>query len=195
MVAASANNAGNSVSENGDVAYFSGYDIKRYRDGTTTNITSDGGTTYWNVYPLTDGTNVVFRRTPTNHVEQSEIWLFDGLSLSMLAPSRNVEVNPITDYVVNGGWTAFTKGDGSGGVAVWTRSPAGALQMVAGPGSSPRIRGVGTDGSVIFESGGNRYFAPVSGSPIRISSVYGAVVWGNGHFVVILGNAAFIVNP
>ena len=194
LIAASANNAGNSVSGNGDAAYSSGYDVKRYRDGTTTNITSDGAT-YWNVSPLTDGTNVVFRRSPTNHVEQSEIWLFDGLSMSMLAPSRNVEVNPITDYVVNGGWTAFTKDDGSGNVGVWTRSPAGALQVVAGSGSSPRIRGVGTDGSVIFESGGNRYFAPASGSPTRISSVYGAVVWDNGHFVMILGNAAFIVNP
>jgi hypothetical protein len=190
-----AGNTSNSVSDNGDVAFWTtAGEIVRYRNGTKTSITSDGGSIL-NFYPLTDGTNIVFRRSPPGLPAQFEIWLFDGSTLSMLAPSRTGDPQSVTDYVVNGGWTAFTKDDGAGSSQVWTRSPAGTLQAVAGSGPSPKIRALGTDGSVVFDSGIDRYYVGSAGTPTRISSSNGAVVWDSGHFVMILGSTALTVNP
>jgi hypothetical protein len=190
-----ASNTNNSVSENGDVAFWAPPgEIVRYRNGAKTSITSDGGSPL-NFYPLTDGTNIVFLRSPSGNPNQFEIWLYDGSTLSMLAPSRTGDPHSVTDYVVNGGWTAFTKDDGAGGFQVWTRAPAGALQAVPGSGSSPKIRALGPDGSVIFDSGINRYYAAPGGTPTRVSSIHGTAVWDSGHFVMILGSTALTVNP
>ena len=190
-----AGNTSNSVSENGDVAFWTtGGDIVRYRNGSKTNITTDGGSIS-SFYPVTDGTNIVFRRSPPGNPNQFEIWFSDGSTLSMLAPSRNGDPQSVTDYVVNGGWTAFTKDDGAGGFQVWTRSAAGALQAVPGSGPSPKIRALAPDGSVIFDSGINRYYAAPGGAPTRVSSFHGTVVWDSGHFVMILGSTALTVNP
>jgi hypothetical protein len=191
-----ASNAYNSVSDNGDVAFWAPPgEIIRYRNGTKTSVTSDGGSAL-NFYPLTDGTNIVFRRSPSGNPDQFEIWLYDGSTLSMLAPSRNGNAQSFTDYVVNGGWTAFTKDDGAGGFQVWTRSPTGTLQAVAGSsGPSPKIRALSPDGSVIFDSNIDRYYAAPGGTPTRVSSFHGTVVWDSGHFVMLLGSTALIVNP
>jgi hypothetical protein len=195
LIDTTAGNNGNSVSENGDVAFWATPgEIIRYRNGAKTNITSDGGSIF-NFYPLTDGTNIVFRRSPPGNPNQFEIWLSDGSTLSMLAPSRNGDAQSVTDYVVNGGWTAFTKDDGAGGFQVWTRSPAGALQAVPGSGSSPKIRALAPNGSLIFDSGVNRYYAAPGGMPTRVSSFHGTVVWDSDHFVMILGSTALTVNP
>jgi len=190
-----ASNANNSVAENGDVAFWTtAGEIVRYRNGAETNVTSDGGSIK-DFYPLTDGINIVFRRSPPTNPDQFEIWLYDGSTLSMLAPSRNGNAQSVTDYVVNGGWTAFTKDDGSGGFQVWTRSPTGTLQAVAGSGPSPKIRALGPDGSVIFDSNVDRYYAAPGGTPTRVSSFHGTVVWDSGHFVMLLGSTALTINP
>jgi len=195
LIDTTAANTNNSVSENGDVAFSTtAGEIVRYRNGTETSVTSDGGSIK-NFYPVTDGTNIVFRRSPPSNPDQFEIWLYDGSTLSMLAPSRNGNAQSVTDYVVNGGWTAFTKGDGTGGFQVWTRSPAGALQAVPSSGPSPKIRALGPDGSLIFDSNIDRYYAAPGGTPTRVSSFHGTVVWDSGHFVMLLGSTALTVNP
>jgi hypothetical protein len=196
LISSSSANSENSVGENGDVAYAnSSYDVIRFRAGTNTNITSDNGVNWWNFAPLTDGTNIVFLRRPPSVVFAEEIWLFDGTALSMLAASRGSNVLPLYDYEVNGGWTAFTKADASGFAQVWTRSPSGVLRAVSAFATSSRIRALGTDGSVVFDSDVDRYFASATGSPTRMSASNGSVVWRSGHFIMMLGNAAFTVSP
>jgi hypothetical protein len=195
MIDTTAENGCNSVSENGDVAYWTtSGEIMRYRNGIKTNITADGGATR-NFCPVTDGTNIAFRRNPPNQPSQFEIWLFDGTALSMLAPSRTGDLTSTTDYVANGGWIAFTKDDGAGGLQVWTRSPAGLLQGVPGSGPSRKIRALAIDGSMIFDQGVDRFYATPGGTPTRVSSSRGTVVWDTGHFVTLLGSTALIVNP
>jgi hypothetical protein len=196
-IATNAGNTDNSVAENGDVAYWnSSYDIVRYRAGISTPVTSDDDTQYWNTYPLTDGTNIVFRHhTPCCAGSRMAIWLFDGTSLSELAPATRSEISPLQDYAVNGGWTAFTKTDASLRAQVWTRSPSGVLRAVSALATSSTIRGVGSDGSVIFDNGGDRYFATSTGAPGRIASSLGQVVWRDGRFLILVGNSAFTVVP
>ncbi|PYO08463.1 MAG: hypothetical protein DMD30_08230 [Gemmatimonadetes bacterium] len=196
LISNSSGNTENSVGENGDVAYWNlSHDVLRFRGGSNTNITSDNGVNWLNVYPLTDGTNIVFLRRPTGVYDGAEIWLFDGTALSMLAPFRSIQVLPHSDYEVNGGWTAFTKADASGFAQVWTRSPSGVLRAVSAFATSSRIRALGTDGSVVFDTDVDRYFASATGSPTRISASNGSVVWRSGHFIMMLGNAAFTVSP
>jgi hypothetical protein len=196
LISSSSGNSENSVGENGDVAYWNlSHDVVRFRGGTNTNITSDNGVNWLNINPLTDGTNIVFLRRPTGVLYGAEVWFFDGTALSMLAPFRSIEVLPHYDYEVNGGWTAFTKVDASGFAQVWTRAPSGVLRAVSAFGTSSRIRALGTDGSVVFDNGLDRYFASATGSPTRISASNGSVVWRSGHLIMMLGNAAFTVSP
>jgi hypothetical protein len=196
LVASSANEP--SVSENGDVAYWStSFNIFRYRGTTSTPITSDDGATRWNLFPRTDGINIVFIRHPpccTTQTSQAEVWMFDGTSLSMLAPARNRDLGR-GDYALNAGWTAFSKADESFRDQVWTRSPTGVLTAVTAFGSNSWIRALGNDGSVIIDNGKDRYLAGPAGSPTRIGSSLGNVVWRNGRFLILIGNSAFTITP
>jgi len=195
LVSSSSGSDANSVSENGDVAYRnSSNDIVRFRDGTNT-IISDNPVDWWNNFPLTDGTNIVFFRLQTG---VSDIMLFDGTALNFLASTpttTGIQVSPHYDYEVNAGWTAFTKVDASGFAQVWTRSPSGVLRAVSTFATSSRIRALGTDGSVVFDTGVDRYLASATGSPTRISGANGSVVWRSAHFIMMLGNEAFTVSP
>jgi hypothetical protein len=199
LISGSVGNSEDGVAENGDVAYWSmSYDIFRYRAGDTLRVTSESDAN-WNVYPVTDGINIVFRRTTPccsgSSAPEEEIWLFDGSSLSMLSPARASSVAPNYDYAVTGGWTAFTKVDASAHTQVWTRSPTGALRSVSALGTSSVVRALGSDGSVIFDAGHDRYFAGPSSAPVRVGSSAGNVIWRDGRFVVLIGNSAFTVNP
>jgi hypothetical protein len=198
LVASSSGNTENDVSENGDVVYWNGsYDIFRYRSSTITPITSDDDAVRWNTYPVTDGINVVFRRHPPCCAtpQPMEIWMFDGSSLSMLAPAGHSDVSPRTNYAVNAGWTAFTKDDASANAQIWTRSPTGTLRAVSDFATSSWIAALGSDGSVVFDNPNGRYLAGPSSAPIRIGSTSGTVAWDQDHFVVLLGNSAFTVTP
>jgi hypothetical protein len=196
LIATSAAITINSLGENGDVAYTnSSYVITRYRGSTNTAISDGSGGQFWDVGPFTDGVNVVFERVPPCCTgSHTEVWLYDGTSLIMLAQS-DVTSAPVSDYVVNGGWTAFTTPDASLQRQIWTRSPTGTLQQVSALGRSSFIRALGTDGSVIFDSGNDRYLATSGGLPARIGSSLGSVVWRNGRFLVLIGNSAFTVTP
>ena len=197
LVAQSSGNTDNDVAENGDVAYWtSSYDVVRYRDGTNTPVTTDGSLSNKNVYPLTDGTNIVFIKTATDPGSGGELWLFDGISTSLLSRSPAGQgVVPRLDYEVSGGWTAFTKPDAAAISQVLTRSPAGVLRQVSALGSRSRIRALGSDGSVVFDNAADRYYVGPSGSPVRVSSSLGTVVWRTDHFVTMIGNEAFRLVP
>jgi hypothetical protein len=196
-IAAASGNTENDVADNGDVAYWTAtYNVLRYRSGTTTAVTSDGGTTRWNTYPLTDGVNVVFRRHPPccPPTATSEIALYDGSTVTLLAAGVR-DVLPGNDYEVNAGWTAFTKPDVSGSWQVWTRSPTGALRQVSIFGSTSIIRALAPDGSVVFDNGANRYHAGPARAPVRVGSAQGFVRWRDNRFVSFIGTEAFAIVP
>jgi hypothetical protein len=80
VVAGDAGNWENDVTPAGDVAFWSygpAYQIKLYRYGTVEQITHDDR--LWNVYPVTDGTNTVYRKQdPCCGAQQYSTWLYDG---------------------------------------------------------------------------------------------------------------------
>jgi hypothetical protein len=196
IAALNASVSGNSVAENGNVAYETGYNIALYNGSSTIAITSDVYTSHVNVWPVTDGTNVVFIHRPWGSSgSDDEIWLYDGATTSVLSPPRNKGVVPGGDYVVNAGWVAFTKIDAAFIAQVWTRSPTGTVRAVSAVGASALIRALASDGSVVFDGGTSRYLAGPASAPQRISAANGTVVWRDGRFVMLLGNSAFAISP
>lgn len=192
LVAGDAQPEGNSVSENGDVAYWTkSADVFLYHGSSARAITSDPDSLR-NWYPLTDGTNVVFLHSSTSN---PDIWLYNGATTAVLMPGTTPSVRPEVDYRVNGGWTAFTKVDANFVKQVWTRSPTGVLRAVTTLGNSAVIRALGTDGSVVFDSGNDRYFAGSASAPQRVAYAMGSVVWRDGRFLELLGNSAFSISP
>ncbi len=79
----------------GEAVYWTSgnsYNIFRYHAGATTQLTSD--TTLWNVYPLTDGRGVVYRKQdPCCGQQRFGLFLHNGASEIELARSRYV-LNP-----------------------------------------------------------------------------------------------------
>jgi hypothetical protein len=183
------------VAPNGDVVYVAANGVRRNRSGVNTPISPIDATSY-SSSPLTDGTNVVYLRWPAGG-GTGELWFFDGSALSMLS------TGPMSreDEAVNALWTAFTKSDASLVRQVWTRSPAGTQRAVSNFGASSVIEAVAPDGSVVFRTAdwrsnpGSRYLAGPSGSPVRVGREWGTVRWRDGRFVLLLGNAAFAVEP
>ena len=194
LIANASGNTDNSVAANGDVAYWGpDYQLFRYRGGVTTQITTD--TSFWSIYPRTDGINIVFKRKPSRG-DGMETVLFDGAtsSLSQLATHPD-DVEPDAYYAVSGGWVAFTKPDAASIEQVWTRSPTGTLRAVSALGTRSKIRALSPDGSVVFDAGGDRYLATAMGAPTKVSSTLGTVYWRGDSFIVVTGNTAFRILP
>jgi Big-like domain-containing protein len=187
----------NGVGANGDVVYWTapGYEIYRYRAGTTTQLTND--TDRWNVYPLTDGVNVVYRKgTPCCESQTYAIERHDGSAETELAPARAREPQPRQDYQVNNGWVAYTKADASG-LQVWTRSPTGVERQVThvlGGLGFHAIESLGPGGEVVFFDG-RRYLArPDYTAPIQVGSMLGRAIWVGGELHLVIGNTLLRFN-
>jgi hypothetical protein len=194
LVSSVAGNIANSVAENGDVAFWVGgneYAVYRWRAGTATRLASDYPA-LWNTYPLTDGTNVVYRKhSPCCGTQSSQIMLHNGTNEIALTPIRAGLVIPLSDYAVNSGWTAYTLPDAGGSTQVWVRSPAGSLTQASIFGSSSQIEALGADGTVVFIVNGRRYLTTAGGTPRQIGGAGGSVVWRSGEFIWMIGRVVF----
>lgn len=203
-ISTDAGNTHNGVASNGDVAFWSSdYRVYRYRGGTTTLLTPDDGTGRGNTYPVTDGVNVVYRKsTPCCTAQTYAIVLHNDAGDTVLAPARMEEPVPEgppnpqpTDYAVNSGWTAFTALGTGGVLQVWTRSPTGELRQVSSSGTDSRVSALASDGTVIFEDGTGRYVVPPGGTLEKIMSRLGTVVWREGRFLAFIGNTVYAITP
>src|SRR5439155_25085649 len=110
-------NNNNDVAANGDVVFASSppYNIFRFRNGTTTQLTFD--TNFSNIYPLTDGDKVVYRKFVNNNPQLHTTALTDSTGETVFVPLQSdptFGAEPFRDYQVNNGWVAFTKGVTSG---------------------------------------------------------------------------------
>jgi hypothetical protein len=64
----------------------------------------------WNLYPLTDGINVVYRKTPPCCFNgMNQIAMVTASGEEILADPRPQEPRPERDYQAENGWGAFTK--------------------------------------------------------------------------------------
>jgi hypothetical protein len=200
--------AGYDVAPDGDVVYATSpvqgasdvYDVYRF-DGTgTTRLTSDPDATMLNLGPVTDGTNVLYRKIPPGGSTPGHIALWRSGVETILTTSASLLAR---EYEASGGWIAWQDTDGGGVVRVYTRSPDGTTRLAtsttASSNSSNSIRALLPDGALIYAHGGRTYAIrpPYTGSPLQVANDWS----GSGRWAVVgnevyllLGRSAFRVN-
>ena len=195
------------VAANGDVVYgSSGYQIVRFRNGTSTQLTSDA--TLWNVAPVTDGVNVVYAKsTPCCSGQQYQIAMYGASGEQILTVPDGVQRWPGRFYRAANGWIAYTKSGAGGELNIWSRSPTGQIAQATQFGGSSIIDALGPNGEIAVVnllSLGNgmgtvqrRYLAVPNygGVPTDISSGLGSAYFLRGGLYLAIGRSLFQVSP
>ena len=168
----------------------------RYHDGQTEQVSPDTPGLS-NAYPITDGSNVVYRRDTPCYGDQtySIVLNHGGSETKLTSPNRpptsgaameSFEPNPGTDYEVAGGWTAFQKPSSTGGLQTWLRDPGGTITQlpdigntVFNPGRDPVRAWVGivamnTAGEVLYSTGEKLYLGQTGQPAVLLASGQGA---------------------
>ncbi|HEV3050424.1 MAG TPA: hypothetical protein VGX50_08960, partial [Longimicrobium sp.] len=190
------------VAANGDVVYSSeDWDILRYRGGVTTRLTPVSDLR--NAYPVTDGINVVFLRTPIFiNTNGAQIILITPTGAEVvLAPSNFLQTPmvPGQDYAVNGGWTAFTRVVNNSVKQVWVRSPSSVLYQITDGTATRLVRSLGPNGELVYSGTTGRMYLvlpPYTAAPVDVGAWYPGTVfeWRNGQLVAFLGRSAFTIS-
>ncbi len=181
QISSQANNFRNDIAGDGTAVFSSsrgtagdGYDIYRYDAGGITRLTADADASFWNAWPVTDGTNFVYRKSPQNGAQVLQpgriaLWR-NGTETLLSSTLRNVE--PGRDYAAEGGWVAFTNADAGGIIQVYTRAPDGTVRRATSTGTASSLRALAPDGTVLYANGRSVYAirAPYTGTPVRIAS-------------------------
>jgi PKD repeat protein len=190
-VSSEAGNWSNSVANDGTVAFWTtAHQIVRDKSGHQTALTSDASR--WHVWPVTDGNNVVYRRTDTARREHA-IVLIAGTTSIVLAAERDVEPLSGNDYQINAGWAAYTDLGAQEQLHVFTRSPQGTVTRHTDLAASSRIDGLDPNGEVMLVSRRQRYFSRGTGL-VPISSSSGESYWLDGAWYVAIGRALLTVD-
>jgi hypothetical protein len=163
VAATNAGNWKNDLLPTGEVVYWAGgpsYLIMRYRNGQTEQVSPDTPG-LWNIYPVTDGSNVVYTRlTPCCSGAQTySIVLNHQGSETRLTPPSSYEPVPGWDYEVAGGWTAFQQPGSTGGPQTWLRDPDGTTSQLPdiAPAGRQAIEAMNAAGQVMYASGESLY--------------------------------------
>jgi hypothetical protein len=190
-VSSEAGNWSNSVADDGTVAFWTtAHQVVMDESGRQTALTSD--TSRWHIWPVTDGNNVVYRRTDTARREHA-IVLIAGTASIVLAAERDVEPLSGNDYQVNAGWAAYTDLGAQEQLHVFTRSPQGSVTRHTDLAASSRIDGLGPNGEVMIISRRQRYFSRGAGL-VPVSSSSGESYWLDGAWYVAIGRALLAVD-
>lgn len=192
VVATDAGNWYNDLLPTGEVIYWtddSSYRIMRYYEGKTEQVSPDTPG-LWNVYPITDGTNVVYMRlTPCCSNQDYSIILNHGTRETALTSPGSYEPSSGTDYEVAGGWTAFQETSSTGDQQTWLRDPGGTITQLPdiAPRGAPGIVAMNAAGQVMYSSGENLYLGRTGQPAVLLDSGQGA--WRTRRFASI-GNFA-----
>jgi len=188
-VTTQAGNWRDDVAANGDVVYWhdSTYQIYRYTNGVTSRLTDDA--LLRNVYPLTDGVNVIYLKQPY------QLAIFTSSGESILTPVSSREPNPYTDYQVNDGWAAFTKPGTDGVLQIWLRAPNGGSTQLSFFGTSSSINALGLKGEVTWNSGSRLYLSKPGENPVDVGSSLGKSFYQGGQWYVTIGRSLFLLVP
>lgn len=173
------------------------YEIFRYDGSVTTAITSDADGEFWNLFPLTDGTNVLFVKKDTRRFGEFVTLWRDGTETLLTGERANLA--PRIHYDVNGGWVAWTRVDAGGVSQVHTRAPDGTERVVTAFGGGKELRALGADGTVVYSQNGLMYAirAPYNAAPVQIAHDFGRLNlprFVDGQLLFFLGRTVFRVN-
>jgi hypothetical protein len=195
QIASDAGNTQNDVAADGDVAYWTtDFSIMRYPGLVGSDTLATGDETHWESYPVTDGTNVVWRETGNNTAPPASLRGYGPAGPFALADTtRDGEPLPGIDYRVSGGFVAFTRAVGNqGDKEIWLREPDG-TEADVGPGGENTILGLAADGDVMYaarqiDGRDGIVLVPHGGDPVPVALLpAGAAPSGERGF----GNFAF----
>jgi len=136
-----------------------------------------------NVYPRTDGVNVVYRKGPP---ENTSTYLNDGSSEIRISPTTP---GPAPQYLVANGYVAFMMEDAGAVDQVHLRSPTGTRQLSIF-GSDSALETLAPDGSLTFRNRNARY---LDTSTNKVGSGLGRAVRIEGVWHVVVGRSLFRV--
>lgn len=189
----------NVVTETGDVYFWAGgssdYRIFRYRNGQLRMLTDTAGAR--DVYPLTDGPNVVFRRLRGSFSEPAyEIILLNESGEKILA-SGSERAPGSHGYLINNGWVAFSRPNATGAIPVWLRSPDGQEVQKSFFQAPTYVDSLSADGQLTFYSNDlKRRYLPLNNlPPIEIGTTLGRPFWQDEKLFVIIGSSLFQFAP
>lgn len=189
QISTTAANGDNDVAENGTIAYWvndgtNHYDIYKYANDTSKNITNNG----FSEYPLTDGNLIVYLRP-------NAVYLYDGSSNTMLSNNSGMVSDHYTDHRINKGFIAFARPGISGQKQVWLRDTTGTSTQVTFFSNSSTLDAVGPDGSISFYRNSLRYLYNKNTNKFKaISSVIGKTYYRDSAWYVSVGRVLFKVN-
>jgi hypothetical protein len=187
--------------ENGSFAFITGptpTSIWLYNAPTFQQIaTSNGSGTPSG--PVTDGTNVVYRRcqgTAESPYAPCEIVLYTPESAETVVSSTSGAVPARhTDYQIRDGWVAYTAVSEVGIKQVWIRSPTGSTQKLSVFGSDTVLeRDTLHAGEVMMLTREERWLGQADVLPVLISTSSGISKKVNGYWFVAIGRTLFAVD-
>lgn len=198
LIGVGVGNNTNSLTAQGTVAYWksssSNYEIFLWKNGTSTQVTSNGGT-LWNVYPVTDGTNIVFKQTsPCCNNQTRKILFWDGSATTVLADMGTSDANPPGNYSAANGYVAFSKPGTSGQMQIWRRSPSEALEQLTFFSTSSQIDTIADTGAVTLINAGKLYVHEVGGTLVELVSGLERRFWLNGDLYGVVAGSIFKIN-
>jgi hypothetical protein len=174
------------LAANGDVVYTDRFlrTLSRWRDGVETRLPEP-----WpgeaGLYPLTDGTDVIYvtTTTPDSNGSSFTLYRWNGSTAARISETYETSLLP---HAIAGGWVAFANRDSQGHSQFWRTGPGGAVQLTFFAADST-LDALAPDGTVVFSSGTKRYLAAAGGAPVEVGPALGSVVVRDGRFLQLLG--------
>ena len=190
-ISETAGNNSDAVAANGDVVFWdeTNSQIYRWRSGVTTQLTDDSAS---NIYPLTDGINVVY----TKWLAQSgpfSIALYGSSGEVILDPAdSSAGPSPGESYQVRSGWAAYTSPWG-GGEQVFVYDPQGNTHRLTQFSADSTIDAMDEAGGVMLLQGGARYFASPAIAPVQVSASAGKAALIGNEWNLMLGDSLLAI--
>ena len=188
-VSTNAGNTDNDVAENGIVAFWDkNYDINKYDNGVVTTLTHSDGNIE-NVYPVTDGTNIVYKTYNINN---------GSVDARIITGNTDTFLSAVnSDYMVNNKFTAYLKIGTSGQTQVWVRDSAGNNVQRSFFGSDSYVEAVNPHGDLAIIAhikNSRRFISERNGSSTEISSGLGKVYYRDSTWYVAIGRVLYKVD-
>ncbi|MCI3927128.1 Ig-like domain-containing protein [Paenibacillus sp. TRM 82003] len=180
----------NDVAEDGTVVFWTSmkYEVFRFKDGVVEKLNPDNAKVY--SYPVTDGNFTLYRKSLTTY----DLILRNGNEEIALASYNKTVPMPNQDYVLAGGWAAYTKPDQAGNLQVWLRSPTGVTKQLTFREGSSRIGALGENGRLLYVYEGKVYeaFFDSNAAEVFKSTAIGKRLWLDDQWHFMIGGTLFV---
>ena len=147
------------------------------------------------LFPVGDGTNVVYSKIAVVGRSGHTTWLHNGTSDSQIAGTTFTDLEQFGGYEVAGGWTAYLR-PAVPSPQVWLRSPVGVDRQLtdiggAQPAGPVTILAVNASGDAVYAVSDTLYLGTGNQSPVPLATGVGA--W-KSHRLASASNFATYLN-